>query len=113
MVGTFADGLPFYALPTTLGIEELLQRGQLILLDYPKLPLMIVLWAAMALVVSIAEWTGRWVIGLLLAVGGGVLGYALVVSSEHPEALSDAMTSLGLAAIMYAVLRYLVSRARG
>ena len=121
--GTFADGLPFsalpysgarfYTVPTTLGIEELLQRGQLILLDYPKLPLMIVLWAAMALVVSIAEWTGRWVIGLLLAVGGGVLGYALVVSSEHPEALSDAMTSLGLAAIMYAVLRYLVSRARG
>jgi hypothetical protein len=66
----------------------------------------------MALVISLAEWAGRWVIGLVLAVGGGALGYALVVS-EGPEALSEAMISLGLAAIMYAVLRYLVTRVRG
>jgi hypothetical protein len=120
--GTFADGLPYsalpysgarlYTVPTTLGIEELLQRGQLILLDYPKLLLMVVLWAAMAGVVSLAEWAGWWVVGLILAVGGGTLGYALVVS-ERPEALSDAMISLGLAAIIYAVLRYLVARVRG
>jgi hypothetical protein len=120
--GTFNDGLPYsalpysgaklYTVPTTLGIEELLQRGQLILLDYPKLTLIVVLWAAMALVVSLAEWAGQWVVGLVLAVGGGVLGYALVVA-ENPEALREAMTSLSLAAIMYAVLRYLVSRARG
>jgi eukaryotic-like serine/threonine-protein kinase len=45
-------------------------------------------------------------------VGGGILGYALVVS-ERPEALSEAMISLSLAAIIYAVLRYLVSRAGG
>jgi len=120
--GTFNDGLPYsalpysgaklYTVPTTLGIEELLQRGQLILLDYPKLLLMVVLWAAMALVVSLGEWAGRWVVGLVLSVGGGALGYALVVA-EHPEALREAMTSLSLAAIIYAVLRYLVSRTRG
>jgi hypothetical protein len=66
----------------------------------------------MALVVSLGEWAGRWVAGLVLAVGGGALGYALVVA-ENPEALREAMTSLSLAAIMYAVLRYLGSRARG
>ena len=120
--GTFADGFPYsalpysgarlYTVPTTLGIQEIFQRGQAILLDYPKLLLMIVLWAAMALTVSLAEWAGRPFVGLVLTVGGGVLGYALVVS-ERPEALSDAMISLGLAAIIYAVLRYLVSRARG
>ncbi len=120
--GTFSDGLPysalpysgarFYTVPTTLGIEEVLQRGQLILQDYPKLPLMIVLWAAMALILSLGEWTGRWVLGLAFAVGGGVLGYALVIS-EGSEARSEAMISLGLAAIIYAVLRYLVARVRG
>jgi hypothetical protein len=120
--GTFADGLPYsalpysgarlYTVPTTLGIEELIQRGELILLDYPKLLLMVVLWAAMALVVSIAEWAEWWIVGLVLAVGGGILGYALVVS-ERPEALSDAVISLGLAAIIYAALRYLAARVRG
>ena len=64
------------------------------------------------LVVSLGEWTGRWLIGLGVAVGGGVLGYALAVS-ETSGALSDAVISLGLAAIMYAVLRYLVARVRG
>jgi hypothetical protein len=44
-------------------------------------------------------------------VGGGILGY--VVVSEGSEARSEAMISLGLAAIMYAVLRYLVARVRG
>jgi eukaryotic-like serine/threonine-protein kinase len=70
------------------------------------------LWAAMALAVSLGEWTGRWLAGLALAVGGGVLGYALVVS-EGSRALTDAVISLGLAAIMYAVLRYVVARVRG
>jgi hypothetical protein len=55
---------------------------------------------------------GRWLVGLALAVGGGVLGYAFVIS-ETPRALSDAVISLGVAAIMYAVLRYLVARVRG
>jgi eukaryotic-like serine/threonine-protein kinase len=56
--------------------------------------------------------TGRWLVGLIVAVGGGVLGYALVVS-ERSQALTDAVISLGLAAIMYAVLRYVIVRVRG
>jgi hypothetical protein len=121
--GTFPDGQPFsalpysgarlYTVPTTLGIDQLLQLAQSILQVYPKLPLMIVLWAAMALVVSLAEWAGRWVAGLLVAVGGGTLGYALIASAKHPEAIPEAVISLLLAAIIYAVLRYLVARARG
>jgi eukaryotic-like serine/threonine-protein kinase len=120
--GAFSNGLPFsalpysgarlYTVPTTLGIEELLQRGQLILQDYPQLLLLVVLWAAMALVVSLGEWTGRPFAGLAPAVVGGALAYALVIS-ERSQALTDAVISLGLAAIIYAVLRYLVTRARG
>jgi hypothetical protein len=72
-----------------------------------------VLWAAMALVVSLGEWAGRWVAGLLVAVGGGILGYALIASAKHPEATPEAVISLSLAAIIYAVLRYLVARVRG
>jgi hypothetical protein len=64
-------------------------------------------------VVSLAEWAGRWVAGLLVAVGGGILGYVLVASARHPEATTEAVISLSLAAIIYAVLRYLVARARG
>lgn len=71
-----------------------------------------VLWAAMAGVLSLAEWAGRPFVGLGVAVVGGAVGYAAFIS-EGPEALSAAMTSLGLAAIIYAVLRYLGSRARG
>jgi eukaryotic-like serine/threonine-protein kinase len=108
----YSGAAGFDRIPSTLGIEELLRWSQAILDYYPKLPLIIVLWAAMALAISLGEWTGRWVAGLALAVGGGVLGYALVVA-ESPEALSEAMISLSLAAIIYAVLRYLVSRGRG
>jgi len=46
----------------------------------------------------------------VVAVAGGVLGYALLVSFG-PEALTRAMSSLGLAGIIYAVLRYLGVRA--
>ena len=108
----YSGAAGFDPIPNTLGIEELLRWSQAILDYYPKLPLLILLWAAMALVVSLGEWAGRPFAGLALAVGGGTLGYALVVS-EGPGALSEAMISLSLAAIMYAVLRYLVSRARG
>jgi hypothetical protein len=66
----------------------------------------------MALAVSLGELTGRWLVGLGVAAGGGVLGYALLVS-ERTQALTDAVISLGLAAIIYAVLRYLVARVRG
>jgi len=109
-------GVQFDRIPASLGIAELLEWGQAILWyiwqNHPTFPFLLVLWAAMALTVSLAEWAGRSFVGLILVVGGGVLGYALVVS-ERPEALSDAMTSLGLTAIIYAVLRYLVARARG
>jgi eukaryotic-like serine/threonine-protein kinase len=86
----------------------------LILQAYPQLPLLIVVWAAMAGVVSLAEWAGRPFVGLAIAVVGGVMGYGLLVSSKAPSGtFSGAMTSLFLAAIIYGVLRYLVSRVRG
>ncbi|MCA1729883.1 MAG: hypothetical protein LC751_10905, partial [Actinobacteria bacterium] len=75
----------------------------------PQLPLLAVLWAAMAGVIALAEWFGQWALGLVLAAGGGALGYAFEVSVT-PEAFSEAMTSLGLAAIMYAVVKYLWTR---
>jgi hypothetical protein len=122
--GPFADGSPYAELPysgarldtvpTTLGVADLLDWSQAILQFYPKLPLLIVVWAAMAGVVSLAEWAGRPFVGLAVAFGGGVLGYALLVSPKaSPGTLSGAMTSLFLAAIIYVVLRYLVSGARG
>lgn len=115
--GVFAE-LPFtgahlYAVPMSFGIEQLLHRAQLILHDYPRLLLLALLWSGMAGVVSVAEWAGRWTIGLVVAVGGGMLGYALLVSPKAPPGtLSSDMISLGLAAIIYGVLRYLVSRVR-
>jgi hypothetical protein len=120
--GAFADGpssaIPyvgtrFYTVPTRLGLEELWTRAGLILEAYPPLPLLILLWAVMALVVSLAEWSGRWVVGLVAAVGAGAVGYALLVSQRSQGALGEALTSLALAAIIYGVLRYLVARARG
>jgi hypothetical protein len=109
-------GVQFDKIPASLSIVGLVEWVGAILQyigqQHPTFSLLFVLWAAMALVVSLAEWAGRWVAGLALAVGGGILGYALVVS-EGSRALSEAMTSLSLAAIIYAVLRYLVSRARG
>jgi len=122
--GVFADGAPFaqlpftgahlYAVPTSLGIEQLLHRAQLIVQDYPQVVLLMVLWAAMAGVISLAEWVGRPYVGLGVAVGGGILGYTLLVSSKSPSGtLAMDMISLGLAAIIYGVLRYLGPRARG
>jgi len=109
-------GVRFDVIPASLDISELLawcgRILQYVQQYHPAFPLMIVLWAAMALILSLGEWTGRWVLGLVLAVGGGTLGYALVIS-EGSEARSEAMLSLGLAAIMYAALRYLVARVRG
>jgi eukaryotic-like serine/threonine-protein kinase len=52
------------------------------------------------------------VVGLILAVVAGILGYALEVSVTQ-EALSQAMTSLGLAAIIYGAVKYLASRLGG
>ena len=122
--GLFANGSPYAQLPysgakldtipTTVGIDGLLSYSQNYLQFFPKLPLLIVVWAAMAGVVSLAEWAGRPFVGLGAAVGGGVIGYALVVSPRAPSGtFSSAVISLFLAAIIYGVLRYLVSRARG
>jgi hypothetical protein len=81
---------------------------------FPKLPLLLLLWAAMAGVVSLAEWAGRPLVGLAAAVGGGIAGYALLVSPKAPPGtLASDMISLGLAAIIYGVLRHLASRVRG
>ena len=110
------SGVIFDQMPASLSIPELIAWVGAILdyvrEDHPAFLLLFVLWAAMGLAISLGEWTGRWLIGLSVAVGGGVLGYALAVS-ETSRALSDAVISLGLAAIMYAVLRYLVARVRG
>ena len=116
-VGPFAElpyvGAKFFTVPLRLGPEELWVRAGLILSDFPRLPFFILLWVGMALVVSLAEWWGRWVAGLVAAVGGGVVGYALLVSERSQDALPEALTSLALAAIIYGVLRYLVARTRG
>jgi hypothetical protein len=111
----FEDGvIPYLGLalgnfPRSLGPVELLERGEALVGAYPALVLLAALWAAMAGVVSAGEWFGIWALGLALAVGGGILGYALAVSVT-PAALSQAMTSLGLAAIIYGVIKYLGSR---
>ena len=122
--GSFADGSPYAelpysgakldALPTSSSVGQLLEYSQGYLDFFPKLPLLIVLWAGIAGVVSLAEWAGRPFVGLGAATVGGMLGYALLVSPRAPQGtLTGAMTSLFLAAIIYGVLRYLVSRARG
>jgi hypothetical protein len=105
-------GLQIGILPTGLGLTGLVETGRGLLIGYPQFLLQAGLWAAMAGVISIAEWFGRPFVGLLLAAGGGALGYALIISYS-PDALAEAMTSLGLAAIIYGVLRYLGSWARG
>jgi eukaryotic-like serine/threonine-protein kinase len=106
-------GARFDTLPMSLGVDRSWVWMQGVLEAYPKLPLLVLLWVGMALAVSLAEWSGRWAVGLAAAVGGGVIGYALLVSERSQTALPDALTSLALAAIIYGVLRYLLSRARG
>ena len=108
------SGARLDVLPTTSGIGVVLEYAQGYLQYFPKLPLLILLWAAIAGVVAVGEWTGKWVVGLAVAVAGGALGYALVVSPKAPPGtLASDMISLGLAAIMYGVIRYLAMRVRG
>jgi hypothetical protein len=121
--GFFADGpyaeLPYSGarldvLPIASGLDSLLVYSQGYLQYFPKLPLLIVLWAAMAGVVSLAEWAGRPFVGLAVAVVGGAVGYALLVSpNAAPGTLVSDMISLGLAAIIYGAFRYLAMRVRG
>ncbi len=122
--GFFVDSAPYAelpfsgakldVLPITLGVGDVLDWSQGYLQYFPKLPLLILLWAAMAGIVSLAEWVGRPFAGLAVAVVVGVLGYALVVSSKAPPGtLTSDMISLCLAAIIYGVFRYLAARVRG
>ncbi|CAN5789160.1 hypothetical protein BH18ACT11_BH18ACT11_11930 [soil metagenome] len=122
--GFFADASPYAELPysgarldvapITLGVGRLLDYSQGYLQYFPKLPALVLLWAAMAGVISLAEWAGRPLLGLAVAVAGGALGYALLVSPNAPAGtLTSDMISLGLAAIIYGVLRYLAMRVRG
>ena len=105
-------GLPLESLPKNLGPLDILEQGEELFRAHPALSMFAALWAAMAVVISLAEWFGVWALGLVLAVGGGILGYALEISVTQ-EALSQAMTSLGLAAIIYGVVKYLGSRLGG
>ncbi len=122
--GFFADGSPYAELPYSgarldvapiaQGVGRLLDYSQGYLQYFPKLPLLVLLWAAMAGAISLGEWAGRWKVGLAVAVFGGALGYALLVSPKAPPGtLTSDMISLGLAAIIYGVLRYLAERLRG
>jgi eukaryotic-like serine/threonine-protein kinase len=122
--GSFIDGSPYAelpysgarldVLPVASGVGRLLDYSQGYLQYFPKLPLLILLWAAIAGAVSLGEWTGKWVVGLAVAVAGGALGYALLVSPKAPPGtLASDMISLVLAAIIYGVLRYLAIRVRG
>src|ERR687893_806425 len=116
---SFGDGvIPYIGLylgnlDPGLDLGDLLGRGgELLSPVYPTLYALAALWGALGPLVAGAEWAGFWALGLVLAVGGGVLGYALEVSATQ-EALSQAMTSLGLAAIIYGVVKYLGSRLGG
>ncbi|WP_273844935.1 serine/threonine-protein kinase [Rubrobacter calidifluminis] len=104
-------GLIFQKLSPGTGLQQAAAYGQAVLQSSYHQPLyLVVLWGAIAAVVAVAERLGWWLAGLVVAVAGGVLGYALLVSFG-PEALTKAMSSLGLAGIIYAVLRYLGVRA--
>jgi eukaryotic-like serine/threonine-protein kinase len=122
--GVFLDGSPYAelpfsgaklsVLPISFGADRLLNYSQGYMQYFPKLPLLILLWAAIAAVVSLGEWTGRPFVGLAVAVVGGALGYALVVAPRAaPGTFVSDMISLCLAAIIYGVLRYLAMRVRG
>ena len=122
--GFFIDGSPYAelpysgarldVLPITFGVGRLLNYAQGYLQAFPKLPLLVLLWAVMAGVVALGEWAGKPFLGLAVAVAGGALGYALLVSpSAPPGTLGSDMISLGLAAIIYGVFRYLARRVRG
>ena len=107
------SGARLDVLPISFGIDRLLTYSQGYLQYFPKLPLLVLLWAAIAGAVALGEWSGKWVVGLAVAVVGGGLGYALIVSQKAPPGtLVSDMISLGLAAIIYGALRYLAMRVR-
>ena len=122
---TLGDGVvpflggPFRPLSSSIGVGELIGRVERLVTVVPEIMFMVVLWAAMAGVISVGEWTRRWPVGLAVSVIGGVLGYLVLASDTSGSQTGgsnlwvEAMLSLGLAAIIYAVSRYFGSRARG
>ena len=114
---TYGDGVMDYlglqlgTLPLSMDVGGFIQSGESLLFSYPTLVLQGALWAFMAGVISVAEWLGRPLAGLAVVVGCGVLGYVLL--TPQSQSLNQAMTSLGVAAIIYGAIRYLGSRARG
>ena len=110
------SGVRFDQIPASLPIPDLVawvgRILQYVQQSHPSFLFLFVLWAAMAGALSLGEWTGRWVVGLMVAAGGGMLGYLLAVS-ENERALGQALISLGFAAIIYGIVRYLGSRVRG
>lgn len=113
----FGDGmLPYYGeqfrnIPSGYGAGDLLVHLERIATLYPWVLLLPLLWAVMAVTVSFGEWVGKPLVGGSAAVVGGLVGYALFISANS-GAFSESVTSLALAAILYAALRYVVSRAR-
>ncbi|TCJ15886.1 serine/threonine protein kinase [Rubrobacter taiwanensis] len=102
-------GLEFHAGSLNVPAGQLAPQIQLILQQAPEILWQALLWAAIAGILSTAERAGRWVWGAAAAAVGGSLGYALLVA-QTPQALATAVTSLGLAAIIYSVVRVLESR---
>ena len=116
---SFEDGvIPYIGLPSSGNLSrytdpaQLLDQVETLVSTYPIFTALAILWAAMAGVLAVAEWFGTWILGLVFTVGGGTLGYALAVSITSGARL-EAMTSLGLAAIMYGAVKYFISRANG
>jgi hypothetical protein len=105
-------GLRLGELPRGLGAAQLAGRAEFLLTQYPGLWLQAALWAIMAAIVSTGERLGQWLVGVLLAVATGAVGYAAFVSAS-PESLTKAMASMGFAAIIYSVVRYFGSESRG
>lgn len=117
----FGDGLlPYLGVGyrtggTELGPVGLIDRVSDIVTYWWPLPALFALWAAMAAVVSLAEWAGRPLLGAVCAVVGGGLGYAYLGAAARAvgangDATTEAMISLVLAGIIYVVARYLGSR---
>jgi hypothetical protein len=101
-------GLGFREGAMDVAPSQLVPQLTYIVGEWPVLLWQAVLWAAIAGAISFAERAGRPFWGIGVAVIGGALGYTLV--AQTPEALSAAVTSLGLAAIIYVVIRVLESR---
>ncbi|MDQ3509914.1 MAG: serine/threonine protein kinase [Actinomycetota bacterium] len=108
----FYGGTPFREIPEAYGPGELIAHVERIVVLYPEVLALPVLWGLMAVVVSVGEWAKMPFVGISLAALAGLFAYAAVISGTG-EYLADAVISLGLASIIYVALRYLVSWARG